>query len=150
MIELYHCINTRSFRALWALEELGLAYSVYSFQSFHSDCGVHGIYAGTGAETADRTIDAIRAELTRLAAHGIGADELAMGKQQLKGQITLSMESVHSRMYRAAAVELFGEPYAGLDDVLAKIDAITPEDVAACCAAFFAPEQQTLVSLGPT
>lgn len=29
MIELYHCADTRSFRALWALEELGLAYRLH-------------------------------------------------------------------------------------------------------------------------
>ena len=42
-----------------------------------------------------------------------------MGKQQLKGQITLSLESVSSRMYRAASVELYGEPYRTLDELLA-------------------------------
>lgn len=29
MIELYHCIDTRSFRALWALEEMGLTYKLH-------------------------------------------------------------------------------------------------------------------------
>jgi glutathione S-transferase len=29
MIELYHCAGTRSFRALWALEEMGLAYRLH-------------------------------------------------------------------------------------------------------------------------
>ena len=131
-------------------EELGLAYSVYTFQSFHVDSGTHGVYLGTSPVNAELAIEAVRGELARLVRDGIPDPEIAMGKQQVKGQITLAMEGVTSRMYRAAAVELFGEPYAGLDDVLAKVDAITPEDVAACCAAFFAPDRQTLVSLGPT
>lgn len=29
MIELYHCVDARSFRALWALEELGLEYRLH-------------------------------------------------------------------------------------------------------------------------
>ncbi|MBY0448515.1 MAG: glutathione S-transferase, partial [Hyphomonadaceae bacterium] len=29
MIELHHCHNARSFRALWALEELGLPYKLH-------------------------------------------------------------------------------------------------------------------------
>jgi predicted Zn-dependent peptidase len=33
--------------------------------------------------------------------------------------------------------------------VLARIDAITPEDVLSVCREFFAPESQTVVSLGP-
>lgn len=130
-------------------EELGLAYSVYTFQSFHVDAGTHGVYLGTSSESAEQAIAAVRDELATLVRDGIPEHEIAMGKQQVKGQITLAMEGVSSRMYRAAAVELFGEPYAGLDDVLARIDAITSEDVAECCAAFFAPDRQTLVSLGP-
>src|SRR5579862_4857439 len=131
-------------------EELGLVYSVYSFQSFHVDAGVHGVYLGTAPETAKQAIAAVRGELTRLVTDGIGDAELQMGKQQLKGQITLSMESVTSRMYRAAAVELFEEPYAPLDEVLSRIDAITTEDAREVCGRFFQPGAQTVVSLGTT
>ena len=130
-------------------EELGLAYSVYAFQSFHRDVGTHGVYAGTAPESAAETLDAVRGELARVVDGGIGADELAMGKQQLKGQITLSMESVHSRMYRAAAVELFDEPWRPLDDLLAEVDAVTLEGAREVCAAFFQPDKQTVVHLGP-
>ena len=130
-------------------EELGLAYSVYTFQSFHVHAGTHGVYVATAPETAEQATAAVREELSRLAQQGIAEPELQMGKRQLKGQITLSMESVSSRMYRAAGVELFGEPYIPIDEVLAKIDAITVEDTKAVCAEFFPPERQTLVSLGP-
>lgn len=130
-------------------EELGLAYSVYTFQSFNVSSGTHGVYVATAPETAQQAAAAVREELARVARDGIPGDELQMGKQQLKGQITLSMESVSSRMYRAAGVELYGEPYVPIDDVLARIDAITVEDAHAVCAEFFTPERQTLVSLGP-
>ena len=53
-------------------------------------------------------------------------------------------------MYRAAAIELFGEPYTPLDTVLARIDAISPDDVLDVCGSFFGSERQTLVSLGPS
>jgi predicted Zn-dependent peptidase len=130
-------------------EELGLAYGVYTFQSFHIDAGTHGVYVGTAPETAKQAVAAVREELARLSGEGIGEAELSMGKQQIKGQITLSMEGVTSRMYRAAAVELFDEPFLPLDEVLAKIDAITVQDARDVCAEFFRPELQTLVSLGP-
>jgi predicted Zn-dependent peptidase len=130
-------------------EELGLAYSVYTFQSFHADVGMHGVYVGTGPETAREALDAIQVELAEVAANGLPADELAMGKSQLKGQLTLSLESVSSRMYRCAGVELYGEPYRSLDEMLALIDAVTPEQIAEVARDFFAPERQTVVSLGP-
>jgi predicted Zn-dependent peptidase len=131
-------------------EELGLAYSVHSFQSFHSSAGSQGIYLGCAPERVDEAISAVRSELALLQVAGLTADELAMGKQQLKGQITLSMESVAARMYRAAAVELFDEPYKPLDAVLARVDAISSGEVADVCSAFYGVDQQTVVRLGPS
>jgi predicted Zn-dependent peptidase len=130
-------------------EELGLAYSVYTFQSFHADVGMHGVYVGTGPETARDALEAIHLELSDVAEHGLPESELAMGKSQLKGQITLSLESVTARMYRCAAVELYGEPYRSLDEMLALVDSVTSEQVAEVAREFFAPERQTVVSLGP-
>jgi len=130
-------------------EELGLAYSVYTYQSFHADAGVHGVYVGTAPATANAAADAIRAELRLLSEQGIPDDELAAGKSQLKGQITLSLESVSSRMYRAAAVELYNEPYKALDELLGEIDRIDGDSVATICREFFAPEKHTVLSLGP-
>jgi predicted Zn-dependent peptidase len=130
-------------------EELGLAYAVYTFQSFHHDAGIHGVYVGTAPETAGLAVDAIRDELARVSSEGIPQDELAAGKNQLKGQITLSLESVSSRMYRAAGVELYDEEFRSLDEVLALIDSIDGESVLAVCRDFFAPDLQTVVSLGP-
>jgi predicted Zn-dependent peptidase len=131
-------------------EELGLAYSVYTFQSFHADTGVHGVYVGTSPSNAGAAADAIRSELRLLAEQGIPDAELAAGKSQLKGQLTLSLESVSSRMYRAAAVELYREPYKALDELLAEIDRIEADDVAAICREFFAPDAHTVLSLGPS
>jgi len=130
-------------------EELGLAYSVYSFQSFHEDAGMHGVYVGTNPETARAAVDAINEEMETLATKGLSQDELAAGKSQLKGQITLSLESPTSRMYRAAGVELYEEPYRTLDEVLALVDAIDAETVAALCKTYYSPSLQTLVTLGP-
>jgi predicted Zn-dependent peptidase len=130
-------------------EELGLAYAVYAFQSFHEDAGMHGVYVGTAPETARAAVDTINDELQKLSAQGLSELDLAAGKSQLKGQITLSLESPSSRMYRAAGVELYGEPYRTLDEVLALVDAIDVETVSGICAEFYDPARQTLVSLGP-
>ncbi|WP_158508822.1 M16 family metallopeptidase [Gemmatirosa kalamazoonensis] len=130
-------------------EEQGLAYAVHTFQSFHVDTGLHGVYVASAPETARRAADSVREELARLASESLPDEELEAGKRQLKGQITLSLESVTNRMYRAAGVELFGEPFRTLDDALALVERINPEDVRDVCAAFFAPEQQTVLSLGP-
>jgi predicted Zn-dependent peptidase len=130
-------------------EELGLAYSVYSFQSFHEDAGMHGVYVGTTPDSARAAVDAINAEMEKLCAEGLSEEDITAGKSQLKGQITLSLESPTSRMYRAAGTELYGEPYRTLDELLALIDAIDAQTVAELCKTYYVPGRQTLVSLGP-
>ena len=130
-------------------EELGLAYAVYTYQSFHADVGVHGVYVATAPDSAAAATAAIREEMATLAAEGLDAAALDEGKSQLKGQIVLSLEGVSSRMYRAAAVELYDLPYRPLDEILAMIDAITVEEAAAVCREAFAPDTHTVVSLGP-
>jgi len=130
-------------------EDLGLAYAISTFQSLHVDTGVHGVYVATGPDTAADAMGVIEAELTDVATNGLPDAEIESGKQQLRGQITLSMESVSSRMYRAASPELYGEPFRSLDEVLDRVQGITLDEVRAVCAEFFAPEGQTVVSLGP-
>ena len=130
-------------------EELGLAYAIYAYKHFFRSSGQLGVYVGTQPATADQAVDAIRAEYGRLAVEGLPTDELADGKQQLKGQIMLSLESPISRMGRLAGFVLHEDAYRTLDDMLAEIAAVTADDVAAVASEFFAPERQTVVRLGP-
>ena len=130
-------------------EELGLAYAVYTFQTFYAAHGVHGVYVGTAPATADAALDAIQEELAKVVAGGLTPEEIEQGKGQLKGQLTLSLESPAARMYRAAGVVLYDEPYRTLDEMLALVDAIEPGAVHAVAREFFDPDRQTVVSLGP-
>jgi predicted Zn-dependent peptidase len=129
-------------------EELGLAYSVQTFHSFHADTGMHGVYVASAPEVASESVAAIVDELGRVASEGLRDEEIASGKSQLKGQVTIAMESVNSRMYRAAGAELYGEPYQTIDEVLSLIDAIEPQEVTGVCRQFFDPARQTVLSLG--
>ena len=129
-------------------EELGLAYAVYSFQQGYQSGGMTGVYVGTAPGTASAAEDAIRAELARLCREGIPADELASGQQQLKGQVMLSLESPSSRMHRLAGTVLHRDRYRRLDEILAEIDAVTSETVAALAAEYFEPGRWSVVRLG--
>ena len=130
-------------------EELGLAYAIFSYQNGFQSSGVAGTYVGTAPATADKAIDAIFAEYALVARHGLPAEELEAQKRQLKGQIMLGLESPVSRMARLASHTLAGDRYRTLDELLAEVDAVTGEEVAALAAEFFAPERQTVVRLGP-
>jgi predicted Zn-dependent peptidase len=131
-------------------EELGLAYAVFAYKNFHQSSGQLGVYVGTQTASADQAVDAIRAEYDRIAREGLPADELEAGKLQLKGQIMLALESPMARMGRLAGFSLHDEPYRPLDRMLAEVDAVTAEEVAAVAAEFFPPDRQTVVRLGPS
>ena len=130
-------------------EELGLAYAIFAFKHFYQGSGQLGVYVGTQPATAERAVDAIRAEYARLAREGLPMTELANGKQQLKGQVMLSLESPAARMGRLAGFILHDDRYRPLDEMLREIDSVTPEEIAAVASEFFAPERQTIVRLGP-
>ena len=130
-------------------EELGLAYAIFAYKHFYQSSGQLGVYIGTQPSTADAAVEAILAEYGRVAGEGLPAEELADGKQQLKGQVVLSLESPGARMSRLAGFVLHGDEYRPLDQMLAEIDAVTRDEVAAVAAEYFAPERQTIVRLGP-
>ena len=130
-------------------EELGLAYAIFAYKHFYQGSGQLGVYVGTQVSTADQAVDAIRDEYRRLAREGLPLPELTNGKQQLKGQIMLSLESPAARMARLAGFTLYDDHYRPLDQMLAEIDGITPDELATVAGEFFAPERQTVLRLGP-
>ncbi len=130
-------------------EELGLAYAIYSFTSFYRAVGMAGVYVGTQPARAEKATAAIRDEFARLAREGLRGDALEDAKQQTLGQLMLSLESPTSRMYRLAGSAVYNEPYRSLDEVLQTVAALTADEVSELAAEFFAPERQTIVSLGP-
>jgi predicted Zn-dependent peptidase len=75
---------------------------------------------------------------------------LEQTKQQLKGQIMLSLESTGSRLFRLASFALHGEPFLTLDEVLKKLDAVTSQEVSEAAGEFFDPDRLLLLSLGPS
>ena len=130
-------------------EELGLAYAVYTYASFYREIGVLGTYVGTQPGAAEQATEAILGEYARLAREGLRGAALEEAKRQTEGQLMLSLESPTARMYRLAGFALHGEQYLSLDEMVATVEALTEEDVAAVAAEFFAPARQTTVWLGP-
>jgi predicted Zn-dependent peptidase len=130
-------------------EELGLAYAVYAYQHLYQSAGTLGVYVGTQPATAAAAEAAIVEELDRVAREGLTAEELASGRQQLKGQVMLSLESPGSRMHRLASTVLHRDRYRRLDEVLAEIDAVTVDGIGAVAAEFFAPQRWSVARMGP-
>jgi predicted Zn-dependent peptidase len=130
-------------------EDLGLAYTVYSFTNTQADMGQHGVYLATNPAQGDEALRVVTEELAAVATGAMDDAEIATGISQLKGQTVLALDGLGARLYRAAGVALYGEPYKGLGELLAELDAITPAQVRAACAAYLDPARTFTLSLGP-
>jgi predicted Zn-dependent peptidase len=129
-------------------EKRGLAYSVYSFASGYSDSGYFGLYAGCAPAKVDDVLALMRAELERLAADGVCEEELARAHGQICGGLVLGLEDTGSRMSRLGKAELVHGEFTGLDESLARVRAVTAEQVQEL-AADLAKRPRSLVVVGP-
>ncbi len=130
-------------------EKRGLAYSVYSYLSSYSDCGLLGIYLGVAPERAAEALAVVRAELMRLAGEPPLEHELLDAKENLTGAILLAAENPESRMSRIARNEYqFGcqvEPA----EAAAQVEAVTMDQIADLAASLLRPENLGVMALGP-
>jgi predicted Zn-dependent peptidase len=129
-------------------ERRGLAYSVFSFASHHADSGLVGVSVGCLPAKLDDVLAVVREELAKVAASGITEDELARGKGQLRGGLVLGLEDSASRMSRIGKAELIHDELLSIDEVIARIDAVTLEEVRSVAAEVFS-RPEILAVVGP-
>jgi predicted Zn-dependent peptidase len=110
-------------------ERRGLAYSVYSYTTHYADTGLFAVYAGCAPGKADEVLPLTRTELARVAAEGVSDDEVERGRGMFKGALVLGLEDTGSRMSRLGKGELSYKELASVDELLARIEAVTPEAV---------------------
>jgi len=129
-------------------EKRGLAYSVYSYHAQYADTGLFGVYAGCVPRKVDDVLAICREELDKVAAAGITFEELERGKGQLRGSMVLGLEDTGSRMSRIGKAELVYGEQLSVDDVLARIDSVTLDEVTEVAADVLSATP-TLAVVGP-
>lgn len=129
-------------------EQRGLAYSVYSAATSYADAGTFSVYAGCQPDRLGEVTTVIRDVLESVAADGLSADEVARGRGQLRGGLVLGLEDTASRMSRIGKSELNYGRHLSVEDTLARIEAVTAEDVAELAADLLRRPLTTVV-VGP-
>ena len=129
-------------------EERGMAYAIYSDLSPYSDTGSLCVYAGTSAGNALEVIDLVLAEFRNLKETPLGDEELTRAKDQLKGNILMGLESSNSRMANLARQEMYFHQFFTADEIIARIDAVTAEQVQAMAQRLFVPDRIAITLLG--
>ena len=110
-------------------EDLGLAYSVYSYPNTYKGVGTFGLYAGVSPKNAELVLKEIRAELKRFLDEGITEKEFRDSVTQLRAGYLMGLESPGARMQSLGRSTLLrGKPLSH-EATLNAIEAVTMEKV---------------------
>lgn len=130
-------------------EERGLAYEISTFQQGYRDAGLFGVSAGCTPERVQECVGVVCDELDRLLHDGTTAAELDRVREHLKGNLTLALESTFNRMARLARNHLVHGRQISTEEIEARFDAVTADEVNELARELLAPSQRGLCVLGP-
>ena len=129
-------------------EKSGLAYSVYSYIASHADAGSLVVYAGASPENSSQLLEIMLRELARFKEEPVPESQLDGAREQLKGNLLLSLESSDNRMSRLAKNEIyFGGPLP-LSDIMQGFDRVSAESIQSLAGEILDNSTLTLVMLG--
>jgi predicted Zn-dependent peptidase len=129
-------------------EKRGLVYSVYSFANMYKETGMTGLYFGCRPERLGSVVETVGRELVRLTKELVPEDELQRAKEHLKGRMILGLESTSSRMTRLGKAVITGTEILSLDELAARVEAVTSEQVLELAAEFYRPDRLSVVGIG--
>lgn len=131
-------------------EDLGLAYSVYSYLSQYKDRGVIEIYAGVNTSSRASAVNAIVKELKSFQNSGITESEFIRGKEQLKSAFVLGRESTSSQMLLCGKYALFLDKQFDFKERMKKLGGVSFKQVNEVINELFDVKLASTAALGPS
>jgi predicted Zn-dependent peptidase len=129
-------------------EKRGLCYSVYAFHWAFRDAGIFGISAATGESDAHDLVETTLEELSK-SIGSITEAEVARARAQMRAGLLMTLESPTGRAGQIARQILtHGRPLP-LDEIVGKINAVTPRMVSDFLSRMVTEGQPTLAAVGP-
>ncbi len=129
-------------------EERGLAYSVGTSSISYQDCGMFSIFAATSPEQVEEVVDLSIAEMRAVINDGVTNDELELAKQQAVASILLSLEDSAARAATLAQSEMTHGRQISVEETLAKLEAVTTDEIQSIAREFFKTENIAFAALG--
>lgn len=130
-------------------ENRGLAYSIFSYATLYKVAGLFAIYAGCGYKECDTVVKLVLDEIHKMKHEKITKTELLRAKEQLKGNMILSLEGINARMNRLGRNEMYFGRQIPIDEVLHNIEAVTVDDVLEIAERLFDVKKLALSLIGP-
>lgn len=139
-------MSSRLFQKL--REELGLAYSVYSYPASYSDTGLFSIYIGTSAARVGQFCAAFNEQLQLFMEQGVSEEEITRTQKLMKSSISLGLESVMNRMTRLGKTILMYDEVISPEEIIARVYAVNPDMVQEMARSIFKPELFSIAVIG--
>ena len=129
-------------------EELGLCYDIHSFVGHLRDAGSFGLYAGVDPNQAREAVVEIASELRR-ALRPVSPEELERAQRLLRTRLQLRMEDTRAVSGWYGSQEILDLPGMTPEQVTARTDAVTVEDVRRVAARLISDERLHFALVGP-
>ncbi|MDI6785833.1 MAG: pitrilysin family protein [bacterium] len=130
-------------------EKEGLAYAVYSYQASFSPSGFFTTYLGTSPKNYHKAIKIVLDEFSKVKNKKIKGSELNKAKENIKGNMMLSMENTSNRMSRIAKQELYFNKYFTIEETIERIEDVQAKDILDIASYIFQEKYLTIAAIGP-
>ncbi len=110
-------------------EELGLAYTVYSYVSPYTETGSLVVYAGVNSENYKKSVDAVIGCIADIKKKNVSKEEFSRGREQMLSSSVFAQESSSSQMLLYGKELIYSGRIYDFEDRIKKINAVTLDDV---------------------
>lgn len=126
----------------------GLCYAIHAFHMPFADTGLFALYAGTDEADAPELMRVVIEQIGN-ATETLNETEVNRAKAQMKAGLLMALESSEARVGQLARQMLaYGRPMP-LEEIVAKIDAVTIETARAAGRALIGRAKPAVAALGP-
>ena len=129
-------------------EELGLAYSVYSYTSHYDETGLLTVYAGVNPQKAYEAARAVVSVIKEFKQKGVTEEEFLRGREQMKSGNIFSQENTSSQMLLYGKQLLYKNEVYDFEKRMSEISALTRDDVMAAILSNFDFDRISVASVG--
>jgi predicted Zn-dependent peptidase len=129
-------------------EQRGLAYDIHSGTHYYSDCGALIVESGIDPARVDEAIPVILNELAKMR-DGVTEAEWKQALELTKGRMMLRMEESRAVSSFLGIQELLRNNVESVDEIIAKVAAVTREDIKRAANRVIKSENLVLSIVGP-
>ncbi|MCL2741181.1 MAG: insulinase family protein [Oscillospiraceae bacterium] len=129
-------------------EDLGLAYSIYSYVSSYRDAGLFTVYGAVKPDRLRQVLDVVSDEIGDVVGGGVKDEELRTAAEQLKGGYLLGLECMEGRMLGNGKAEAVNRRVRTHGEVISAIESVTRGDVEGLARGLLRKDAASFTAIG--